>query len=168
MRLTYFFASYHLPFSSKVYSKILSFRLFFHFLTEIGIKSKQNRGRNFSRFLNLLWDWTQIFSLIPPCGIRKSLPEIGHLSEQIFFAPLFLQPLHFGPSFVESWASDTEEWVCCCKISDLLLKMQNDFVDSLVQVCEQYVCYIIRYNSIYHIFGCFFYVKWNNFNWSQD
>ena len=126
-----FFASYHSPFSSKVYSKILSFRLFFHFLTEIGIKSKQNRGRNFSRFLNLLWDWTQIF--FPHSSLRYKKISTWNWSfvRAKFFAPLFLQPLHFGPSFVESWASDTEEWVCCCKISDLLLKMQNGFLARL-------------------------------------
>ena len=107
------------------------FRLFFHLLTGVA-KQRQE----FSRFLNLLWEKKRdyeprFFPLILSCGIKKSLPEIGHLSEQIFFAPLFLQPLHFGPSFVESWASDTEEWVCCCKISDLLLKMQNGFLARL-------------------------------------
>ena len=98
-------------------------------------KKQAKQRQEFSRFLNLLWEKRdnepRFFSLILSCGIRKSLPEIGHLSEQNFFAPLFLQPLHFGPSFVESWASDTEEWVCCCKISDLLLKMQNGFLARL-------------------------------------
>ena len=69
----------------------------FHVLTEIAIKSKQNRGRNFLRFLNLLWEKRsyvhiyepRFFPIIPSCGIRKSLPEIGHLSEQIFLHHFF-------------------------------------------------------------------------------
>ena len=109
---------------------------FFSLFNRNSNKKQAKPRQDFSRFLNLLWEKrgyeARFFPtiLLVVC-IRKSLPEIGHFSEQNFFAPLFLQPLHFGPSFVESWASDTEEWVCCCKISDLLLKMQNGFLARL-------------------------------------
>ena len=97
---------FHQKFTQK-FSPKAYFRLFFHFLTEIAIKASKTEAGFFKiseSFVRKKEAMKPDFfpSIFLVVCIRKSLPEIGHLSEQNFFAPLFLQPLHFGPSFVES------------------------------------------------------------------
>ena len=72
MSIAFFYQKFTQKSSPKAY-----FRLFFHFLTEIAIKSKQNRGRIFQDF----WIFCEkkrgyearFFPLNPSCGMYKKI-----------------------------------------------------------------------------------------------